>query len=356
MIYGERIRQARELNGFTQTQLSEAAAVKQAAISQIESGASQPSPPVLAAIADKTGFPAEFFSRPPRQDFALGSLLFRQHKTSTATDAKKAHRWGEIIDEAAALLAESLEPRAVKIPVMPGASPLEAATATRSALGLGPSIPITNLTRFVERAGVVVFVLPLDLERHQAYSLWTGDDLNRPVIALMRGLPGDRQRFSLAHELGHLVLRHRESPDIEEHADMFAAELLTPAEVLRDEMHPPITLACLARLKRRWGVSMQSLARRAKELGYVSERQYRYLFQQISGQGWRKHEPDAVPIERPRAFRQMAEMLYGNPVDVRTLARDLGLNELTVREILREGAGPLQPHVPGSNVSQLRAR
>lgn len=338
MIYGERVRQARELNGLTQKELSEAAEVQQAAISQIESGDSQPTSPVLAAIAAKTGFPIEFFARTPRLDFPLGSLLFRQHKTSTARDRKKAHRWGEIIDEAADHLASSLEVPPIAIPIMPGANPVEAATATRSALGMSPDVPIPNLIRLVERAGVLVFILPLDLAKHQAYSLWTGEDSARPVVALMRGLPGDRQRFSLAHELGHLVLRHQEAPGIEEEAHAFAAELLTPLDVLRDEMHPPITLAGLAELKKRWGVAIQSLARRAKELGYVTDRQYRYLFQQMGSRGWRMNEPIDIPRERPRAFRQMAEMLYSNPIDVTKLARDLSLSELTVREILREGA------------------
>ena len=75
---GERVRQVRKLRRLTQTRLAELTGVKQPAISQIESGAVQPSPELLVAIADATEFPVEFFERPPGPEVPLGTLVFRQ--------------------------------------------------------------------------------------------------------------------------------------------------------------------------------------------------------------------------------------------------------------------------------------
>jgi len=76
---------------------------------------------------------------------------------------------------------------------------------------------------------------------------------------------------------------------------------------------PPVTLATVAKLKPRWRVSIQALIRRARDLAIISDRQYHYLFQQLSARGWRKREPAQfdVAAEKPRAFRKMAEVLYG---------------------------------------------
>jgi hypothetical protein len=63
-------------------------------------------------------------------------------------------------------------------------------------------------------------------------------------------------------------------------------------------------------------MSITALAHGARDLQLIIERQYRYLFNQLSMSGWRTQEPDAgVPVEKPRAFREMPELVYGMPVD-----------------------------------------
>jgi hypothetical protein len=109
---------------------------------------------------------------------------------------------------------------------------------------------------------------------------------------------------------------------------------------MRQELKPPLTLTTIAPLKPRWGVSVQALIRRAFDLSISTERQYRYLMQQMSIYGWRTAEPAklAVPTEKPRALRKMAELLYGIPIDYRRLANDTKFPLALVREILEAHA------------------
>ena len=123
----------------------------------------------------------------------------------------------------------------------------------------------------------------------------------------------------------HKQLPMRSVREIEKEAFAFAAEFLMPADAMRGELVPPITLTSVARLKPKWGVSMQALIHRAKDLDIVSDRQYRYLFQQLTARGWRYSEPANldVPIEKPRLITKLAEVAYGTPNPLRaTCLRD----------------------------------
>lgn len=145
------------------------------------------------------------------------------------------------------------------------------------------------------------------------------------------------RNLALAHETGHLVL-HRslqgELKGIDQEANRFAAALLLPKAAMLQEIVPPVTLTSLAELKPRWGVSIQALIYRARDLGIITDRQFRYLFEQLSRRGWRKQEPLAIPVERPRAVRKMAEILYGVPIDHRQFAARAGFRPQFAKDIL----------------------
>jgi hypothetical protein len=92
--------------------------------------------------------------------------------------------------------------------------------------------------------------------------------------------PADRRRFSLAHELGHLVLDTAGIPSADEErlAHRFASAFLVPAAAARRELgvrRSGLALAELEHLKRKYGVSMQAWTRRARDLGIVTEETYR---------------------------------------------------------------------------------
>jgi Zn-dependent peptidase ImmA (M78 family) len=161
------------------------------------------------------------------------------------------------------------------------------------------------------------------------------------VIVVAATPAGDRRRFSVAHELGHLVLHQvpEGSPHaLERQADLFAEAFLLPAAAMREALAPPITLTTLADLKARWGVSLQALIRRARTLEIIPHSHYQALSAQLGARGWRTQEPIAVPVERPRALRQLAELLYGVPIDYPSLARATGLDPSFVEDLLEAHA------------------
>lgn len=336
---GERFRQARELRGLTQAKLAEKVGVNQSTIAGIESGIDEPSQAVLRAISFQTGFPIAHFKQNDPPDFTFGSLLFRSRVAMPARDRRVAYRWGQVAFELTEKLGKSLRTPALKLPRV-DEPPCQAAKLIRAALGISPDVPVGRLVNLLEQHGVLVLASPVRAAMHEAYSLWAGDNRERAVMILATGLPGDRLRFSVAHELRHLTCTARGTKaEIERDANIFAAEFLMPEEAMRNELVAPITLAGVAPLKSRWGVSIQALIRRARDLEIITDRQYTYLMQQVAMSGWRSKEPLEITPEKPRALRQMAEHLYGNPIDYMRLAADVNLSSAIVRQIIDLHAG-----------------
>jgi transcriptional regulator with XRE-family HTH domain len=207
MITPARLRQARELRGLTQTALARQVGVHPSAIAQLETGRIEPSPAVLDALSRATGFPPAFFTRPSGPAWPLGSLRFRARAAMTARQRRQAWGYAQTLYELMAFLAAQTEYPAPRLPRL-DSDPVAASGVTRQALGLAPDRPIGPLIRTLERGGVWVLAIPGPLPQRDACSAWAGGDGATPVIVVAATPAGDRRRFSVAHEVGHLVLHH----------------------------------------------------------------------------------------------------------------------------------------------------
>jgi Zn-dependent peptidase ImmA (M78 family)/transcriptional regulator with XRE-family HTH domain len=172
-----------------------------------------------------------------------------------------------------------------------------------------PAGPIARLVEVIEEAGGFVLIRDLGTRKLDAVSQWANGEA--PLFLLNQQAPTDRIRWSLAHELGHLVL-HPEpgSSSVQERqADEFASEFLLPASDVRAALRGEVDLNKLLSLKQQWGVSMAALARRALSLSVITEWQYRNLMIEMSALGYRTQEPGSIPAERPRRLRGLITRL-----------------------------------------------
>jgi Zn-dependent peptidase ImmA (M78 family)/DNA-binding XRE family transcriptional regulator len=340
-MIGDRVAHARSYYGWTQTQLAKLIGVSQPAISQIER-TGQVSDLTLAAIADATQFAPWWFRLGPMPDLPEGTLRYRKLAGATQRDDERVRAYVlqslEVIDR----LSQDAHLPAVRLLTAPRSSITNEeaiedwASEARDWLGVGRQDPIPNLTRAVERAGVMVFGFADELEKHDAVSFWPDFPEGRPLICFSRGYPGDRQRFSVAHELGHLTLHHWGKPqgrDAEAEANRFASALLIPRDAALKEIQPPVTLSSLAYVKARWGLSIASLIVRAVDLHIVSEDKKKSLFKQLSARRWRKNEPVFVPEEKPVLMQKLIAATVG-PGSPREVAVTLGLPPMASRELM----------------------
>jgi len=146
---------------------------------------------------------------------------------------------------------------------------------------------------------------------------------NSPIIAVNTNFSGDRQRFSIAHELGHIVLRLRNEDFIEKSANRFAGAFLFPKNAALLELgrkRTSISLDELHLIKHKYGISMQAIIYRAKDLNIISNNFYRHLFKEFSARGYRQHEPGAeYPTENPKRMKKLLLRLLSE--DIITILR-----------------------------------
>jgi Zn-dependent peptidase ImmA (M78 family)/transcriptional regulator with XRE-family HTH domain len=342
MIYGARVRQARELRGEQQGEVASHIGISQSRLAQIERGeeAVHMDPETRQRLATRLRFPASFFERPAGPELPEGSMHHRARKTVPQYVVRRALREAEMAHEVAHLLLAHVDAPDVRVPgAQVNATVEESAALARASLGVPAEGPILRLLHVLERGGVLVYLVRTHVDRKlDGFSAWIGIHLERPVIVLADSLVWDRTRQTAAHELGHLVMHRapRGDADVEAEANQFAGAFLMPREDALAVLPQPVTLGQLAPLKLTWGMSIQSLIMRARHVGLIDEDGVARLFKQLTSRGWRTLEPgsDARPVERPRGLRRMTELVYGPHSDLRPLSEKLGIYRGELVEML----------------------
>jgi Zn-dependent peptidase ImmA (M78 family) len=148
-----------------------------------------------------------------------------------------------------------------------------------------------------------------------------------PVLLAHATAPADRQRFTLAHEIGHVVMHRLPAAGQEQQANQFASEFLMPARDIRTHLSGRLDLARFLELKAIWGVSAAALAHRAHGLGAVSDWQYRQLQIEMSALGYRTSEPSPLTPERPAALPRIVKGLTQRGYTAADLAQLTHLSE-----------------------------
>lgn len=305
---------ARELRALTQTGLARESGMSQSKVSKIEGGLLQPDSSDLQKLANALDVPvAFFFHRGPRPARGSSCVYHRKKQRTRIRDLNRLYAQFTLLriqldDLLAGVVIDFPQSiHQIDIDVFDGDA-AKIARIVRQTWGLPPG-PVDNLSTSIEHAGGIVCRTDFDCADVIAMSYWP--EAMPPIIFADAASPGDRLRFSLAHELGHLVMHAVPVGDIENEANRFAAEFLMPEASIRSELSGRVTLQELAALKPRWKVAMQALARRAFDLEIVSERKYRSLMTQFSKMGWRKCEPVQVATESPTLIKSIISHYLG---------------------------------------------
>lgn len=306
---------AREERGLSQKALAEALKVVQSEISKVESGKKVPGEEFVGKAAAFFGYTPAFFSQ---ADVVLpeGGIRHRKRSALSATDRARieAEAKARMLDASA--LAKCQEAFASDLPARDGRDPAEMARFLRRAWSV-PSGPIDNLPLLVERHKVLILAFDFGTDLLDAFAL-PQPDPDAPVCIAFNtnpAFPPDRHRFTLAHELGHVVLHRDEFADEsdekrqEEEANEFAGEFLAPESDIREDLSPPITFARLRDLKAKWKMSMGALVHRAQDIGLLKPAESRRIWFLFGRYGYRKREPGmGLAPEKANGIRRLLDM------------------------------------------------
>lgn len=173
--------------------------------------------------------------------------------------------------------------------------------------------PIPDLINMLENIGILIIEIDNTDGRFSDFDGLSEVVKDIPLIVLLNDIDGERQRFTIAHELGHLVLNIKdENLNEEKMCNKFASSLLMPKDAVINEFGTSrnnISFYELRAFKKEYKVSMAATVYRLKELNIISE----YLFKKInisfSSKGYKKHEPDPIDPEKSYQFKRLVHKL-----------------------------------------------
>ncbi len=318
-MIGQRLKVARAAAGLSLRELQDKIdnLVTAQMIGRYERDEAMPGSAVLIALADALDVSENYLV--DQSELRLESVEFRKNRIASrkeeaaveATVLDAVERYLTIEDLVGAASAAWTPPLGAPFPVRSLDEAEAAAARLRTLWNLGLDT-IPNLAEFLEERGIKVLVIPLPGSvSGLACKVRQRTGRSVPVIVVNAADTGERQRLTIAHELGHVLLDIRGGIDGEKAAFRFGSAFLIPAEVLWAEVgqhRRAIAVGELVELKKLFGASAQAIAYRCKELGIIGPCVHRGLFEAFARLGWRSppyHEPNPVPQVEPRRFYRL---------------------------------------------------
>jgi Zn-dependent peptidase ImmA (M78 family)/transcriptional regulator with XRE-family HTH domain len=338
---------ARDVRGFTQLDLVGGLgdAMSQAKLSKIENGLVTPTEDEVAALAKALALRREFFFHPHLRR-AEPVTYQRKRKKLGKKEWAQIYARAEIHRISAALFLRSVElaPRLKSPPPLDldeyDGRPEAVALAVRQLWQL-PRGPVEDVTSLLENAGILVIGFDFGTDLCDGFGQHATEGMP-PVIFVNTRQPKDKLRFTLCHELGHLVMHLLPNPNMEREANAFASEFLMPsADIMKDFYN--LSLDRFMALKMYWRTSMQSLIYKARTVGRMSESAFRYYLIEMAKRGWRVKEPVELNNvkESPRVLSQLLRSHLG-PLNysIDDLSALIGLPTSELEEVYGLGGRP----------------
>ncbi len=307
-VISERIKAARINAGLSQDELGEKLGITKMAISKYENGAITPKSGVLIALAKALEVNVEYFFRSNR--VRLSKPSYRRKKALARKDEGKilgkTAEWLErylTVEQITGVEKKLDLPKPDQCIVKTFEDIEKLAQKVRKDWNLGMN-PIENMMDVLERHGIKVGEVEAP-DKFDALTLWYNETC--PVIVVNKTFPGDRQRYNLTHELGHLLFTIESDLDEEAAAHRFAGAFLVPKEMALSELgseRKTLDFRELYVLKHKWGMSMAAWIHRAIDLGIITKASAERHWKMMRAKGWYRQEPfTQVQTESPTQMK-----------------------------------------------------
>jgi len=281
-IIAKRIKSARNLAGFSLRELSDRmeGVVSHNAIKKYEMGLMMPDSKVLLALANALNVKTDYFFRP--YEVSIENIEFRKKskllvKEANSIKEKVTDSISNYIELEQFLNLTSIFINPLKDFVISKGEDIEIAVnilLNSWKLGLNA---LPNVVELLEDKEIKVIEIA-DNENFDGLSGWANNNI--PVIVINKNFPVDRKRLTALHELGHLLLVFNENVEQkqkEKFCHRFAGAMLMPKETFIQEVglsRKDISIPELIAIKGTYGISMQAIMARAKDLGIITDERF----------------------------------------------------------------------------------
>lgn len=307
-MIGKNIKYYRLLRNMSLQDLADRVGLNKMAISNYENGKREPRLEICQKIAGVLDVSLSNLISQYGNNLAIKHGAFRKKarlsKEKTELVYKQEDNYlGRLFDVASFIGDASLPPQPIIIPETV-TSAEKAGQHLRSILGLPDNGPVGNITAILENKGYII--CPINV-LSEGFSGHSGSVNGRPYIAVNVNMPTERQRFTLIHELSHLVFLFTENQDEERVVDEITGAFLLPKDDIKRELGPKRhdIRGDLRIIQQEYSISMASIVMRAHQTGIITEDTYKLTMKWLSANGLRKDEKSGIPPEESHLLEQL---------------------------------------------------
>jgi Zn-dependent peptidase ImmA (M78 family)/DNA-binding XRE family transcriptional regulator len=347
----DKLKEARKGTGFSTREvaerLTEKFQISHATIANYEKGRSQPTLPLLAALAELYDRPMNWFLErgPMFTGIRYRNLPSRVRDSEKHRYEAEALRWLEGYIKIEQFLDVSLPAGIARPEPPPKANPSVFARNIRAELGIAEDAPVPSAIDALEAFGIRVIEVATAL-RIDGMAAMLGE---KPVVVLNPARSDDRIRLNAAHELFHILLGHcgdepkamgdDEVKGDEDLAFACARNFLFPEKQLQEAFEGE-SFVKLVKYKEKFGISIAAMIYAARQEHILTDRTARFLWIAISRRGWREKEPGKVRPDRATRFEQLVDgAIYRKRITLEGAAQLIGVREKELNERLRIAEG-----------------
>lgn len=311
-----RIKNARKLNGLSMQEVASELNVSKQMISKYEKGFSIPSSSKLIKLSKLFNLKIDYFFSALKIE--LGEVNFRKKSTfsmkkqDALKEQIKIKLENYLYIEDCLSINFSFENPLKGLKINHEYDIVNAVKKLRDEWEIGFD-PIHNLIQLLEDQKIKIIELADVDEKFDGLASLV--DKKYPVIVLNKNFHVERKRFSLLHELGHILLDISEECDMKEEdvCHKFASEFLLPRKTIIEEFggkRKHISLSELISFQEKYGISIKAIVYKLKDVGILTENQHSSFYKRIRYNRSLEREIDQSRFKTPEYSDRFERLVY----------------------------------------------
>ena len=244
------LKRIRNVKSMTMQEAADAAGISRMAYHNIEKGIAAPRVSNLQKLAKALGVKVFHLVRrvPKLHSVRFRALKWKSKKSRLSREEIKSETalWMRDFNDLEAMLPRKKNKKVCidnKKYNMQSLSPEEAAGKARDCLRIEEDAVIADICGLVESAGIKLHFMNIDLDNFFGFSV-NDKELGAAIVVNSHGsIPTERKIFTIAHELGHILMHpssfndeDKEIDGQEKEADVFASHFLMPREAFHKRL------------------------------------------------------------------------------------------------------------------------
>jgi Zn-dependent peptidase ImmA (M78 family)/DNA-binding XRE family transcriptional regulator len=315
-LVGNRIKNARILKCLSQQNVAEEIGISKQMVSKYEKGEALPTSSKLIKLSKLFGLKIDYFFS--SFQIELGEINFRKKSTFSIKKQNSLkeqikirlenYLWVEDLLSIDYTFKNTIQDK--EIETIEDVEKVVLQLRNEWEIGIDP---IHNIIQLLEDLEIKIIEL-FDVDEHfDGMATYVNNKF--PVIVVNGNFPVERKRFTLLHELGHLLLNLKEcsSKQEENFCNKFASEFLFPKQMVIKEFggkRDRITLTELIANQKKYGMSIPAIVYRLVDAGILSKQRHTSFYKKIRFNPSLDREVNLTRFETPENSNRFEQLVY----------------------------------------------